>query len=274
MSQFLRIGTSIATAAVAYNIYAYNNVDVNSWKQFYVQFPGSDQKYFPFQSEAKFDAIVVGGGIVGIAVARELAARSQKVLLLERNADICSGPATGGNSGLGATGYDAPLGSLERKLLLRSRELHPRLYRSFGLSLEHVRKCGALVVAWTDDQIESLKKYESSENSIFDIVLLTADETREFEPGLSPRVKGAAYVPGEVVSDPWLVYMGYLRNALSHGAEIRTNTNVNSISKSGKFWTVNPGVDDFTTRHIINCGGLWGDDVEKLKSNVAPFSIQ
>ena len=71
--------------------------------------------------------------------------------MFEKNDEFCASPATGGNSGLGATGYDAPLDSLERKLLIRSRQLHPKLYRSFGLNYGHVRKSGAMVIAWTGD---------------------------------------------------------------------------------------------------------------------------
>ena len=88
-------------------------------------------KYYPFKPSDRqnFDAIIIGGGISGISVARELSSRGKRVVLFEKNSEICAGPATGGNSGLGATGYDAELGSLERKLLLRSKELQPKLYR-------------------------------------------------------------------------------------------------------------------------------------------------
>lgn len=95
-----------------------------------------------------FDAIVVGGGLVGLSIARTLALLDQSVALIEAAPQPASSPASSGNSGIGCTGYDAPSGSLERRLLRRSIELHPTLYRSFGLSYNHIRKSGSLVVAW------------------------------------------------------------------------------------------------------------------------------
>ena len=92
------------------------------------------------------DVVVIGAGVVGLAVAREFAIRDMSVLVLEKDEHIVSG-ASSGNSGIGCTGYDAPPDSLERKLLRRSILRHPNLYRSLGLSYDHIRKCGALVVA-------------------------------------------------------------------------------------------------------------------------------
>ena len=89
----------------------------------------SNTKLKNVSSDSAYDVAIVGGRIVGISVARELAARGELVALFERNQDICADAATGGNSGLGATGYDAPIDSLERKLLIRSKEIHPKLYR-------------------------------------------------------------------------------------------------------------------------------------------------
>jgi glycerol-3-phosphate dehydrogenase len=80
-----------------------------------------------------YDVAVIGGGVVGLAVAREAQVRGFKTILLEREDTVAAG-ASSGNSGLGCTGYDAPVGSLERHLLRRSIRRHPALYRSFGLS--------------------------------------------------------------------------------------------------------------------------------------------
>ena len=84
-------------------------------------------------ASSPFDVAVIGGGVVGLAVARECAVRGASVVLLEREDALAAG-ASSGNSGLGCTGYDAPVGSLERRLLRRSIARHPQLYRSFGLS--------------------------------------------------------------------------------------------------------------------------------------------
>ena len=91
--------------------------------------------------------VVIGGGVVGLALARHLALSGKQVVVLEKEDTLVAGVSSG-NSGLGCTGYDAPEGSLERRLLARSIQLHPSIMRSFGLSYAHVRKCGSLLVAW------------------------------------------------------------------------------------------------------------------------------
>ena len=146
----------------------------------------SPTKYYPFGgpknnpseiiSTEQTEVLVIGGGIVGLAVARELGSRGISTILIEKNSEICSGAASGGNSGIGATGYDADLGSLERKLLLRAKELHPKLYREFGLTYDHVKKTGALVIAWEKSQVKGVGKYSYPENDQFDISIIEQDE--------------------------------------------------------------------------------------------------
>jgi glycerol-3-phosphate dehydrogenase len=100
---------------------------------------------------------------------------------------ICCIGASSGNSGLGCTGYDAPIGSLERQLLRRSIQIHQNLYRSFGLSHEHVRKCGSLVVAWTEEELVKLEEVlkENIQSGDNDVQILTREELRDLEPSLS-----------------------------------------------------------------------------------------
>ena len=152
------------------------------------------------------DVAVIGGGVVGLSVARECAVRGANVVLIEREDDFAAA-ASSGNSGIGCTGYDAPVGSLERQLLRRSIVRHPELMRSFGLSYDHVRKCGSLVVAWSDEQLAGLKGVLAENRAAGDseAQLLSADELRELEPALSPAALGAVFCPREAVVEPWLL---------------------------------------------------------------------
>ena len=176
-------------------------------------------------TSAPYDIGIVGGGIVGLAVARECAVRGARVVLLERE-DVVAAAASAGNSGLGCTGYDAPPGSLERQLLRRSIRRHPSLYRSFGLSYDHVRKCGSLVVAWTPEELAKLPDVLAENVGAGDVeaVILTAAEVAEREPALSRDALGAVLCPREAVVEPYLVPLGYAESARLHGADIRTAT--------------------------------------------------
>ena len=258
-----------------------------------------------------YDVGVVGGGVVGLAVARELAVRGASVVLIEREDTFAAG-ASSGNSGLGCTGYDAPPGSLERRLLRRSIQRHPSLYRSFGLSYDHVRKSGSLVVAWTPEELEKLPAVleENREAGDEEAEILGRDELLELEPGLSPAALGAVLCPREAVVEPWLVPVGYEESARLHGAALRPATEVvaAAFDASARLWRVatrpsaanqsgrsRPGEllvrasrreegsgsssnssnnnnnkeQTFKARILINCAGLYGDVVERIRASDA-----
>jgi glycerol-3-phosphate dehydrogenase len=250
-----------------------------------------------------YDALVVGGGVVGLSVAQNLSARGASVLVLEKDSALAAG-ASSGNSGLGCTGYDAPVGSLERALLRRSIRIHQNLYRSFGLSHDHVRKSGSLVVAWTPEQLAKLPSVlaENTEAGDVEATLLSKEQLREMEPSLSHSALGAVHCPREAVVEPWLVPLGYAASAMANGADIRTSTKVISAHFDDKacIWAVEAketkecssgrsepgqllvkhqppsskssreplvGDDIVRARTVINCAGLYGDDVEKINNN-------
>jgi glycerol-3-phosphate dehydrogenase len=244
-----------------------------------------------------FDVAVIGGGVVGLAVARECAMRGHSVVLLEQE-DAPAAGASSGNSGLGCTGYDAPVGSLERALLRRSIQLHQHLYRSFGLSHEHVRKSGSLVVAWDEEQLAKLPAVleENREAGDSEAQLVSREELRALEPALGPDALGAVLCPREAVVEPWLVPVGYAESARLHGAELRFQSALRGAafnaerrewsllvqrtrlaqvgrSRKGELLASTPlpepdggaaAAETLAARVVVNCAGLFGDKVEQL----------
>lgn len=246
-----------------------------------------------------YDVAVIGGGVVGLAVAREMAVRGRTVVLLERE-DAPAAGASSGNSGIGCTGYDAPAGSLERRLLRRAIQLHPALLRSFGMSYEHVRKCGSLVVAWTAEELAELPRIvaQNREAGDLEVVQLSAAELHELEPSLSAEALGAVFCPREAVVEPWLVPAGYAHSAKINGAELRMSREVTAVDycATKQLWhlrirhttfassgrsapgtllvprpepksrvTVPQGDETVTARAVVNCAGLFGDTVEQMR---------
>ncbi len=134
--------------------------------------------------------------------------------------------ARAGNSGLGCTGYDAPAGSLESRLLRRSAAIHASLYRSFGLGHGHVAKSGSLVVAWSAEEASRLPRVleENAAAGDAEVCALDAPALAASEPGLARGAAGAVACPHEAVVEPWLVPVGYAESARLHGAAFMMGT--------------------------------------------------
>jgi glycerol-3-phosphate dehydrogenase len=98
------------------------------------------------------DVAIIGGGVVGTAIFRQLVLNGYRVILLEKNSHLAQG-ASSGNSGIACTGYDAPEGSLERQCIRRSLQLNPAVYAELGLPF---RRTGSLVIAWTTEEYAKL----------------------------------------------------------------------------------------------------------------------
>ena len=223
-----------------------------------------------------YDAAVIGGGVVGLTVTHALAVRGWKVATLERLPHLI-GDVSSGNSGIGCTGYDAPPGSLERALLRRSISLHQRLYPALGLSLDHVRKCGSMVVAWTADDVRRIDDVvrENVEAGDAEVRRLPVPEALELEPELNPAAMAAVMVPREVVAEPFFVPLAYAAGAQAHGARLLPGHDVCSTNRGPDgVWTL--GCRNGSTlraRWVINCSGLWGDATEALRDPSAPVDF-
>lgn len=230
---------------------------------------------------ALLDLIVVGGGVVGLAIARHAAAWTGcQVAVVEQEADLLVW-ASGRNSGIICTGVDAAIGTLERALIRDSLAQLRTFYRDMNLPL---RDCGSLVCQWdtepkeqcrtctttasttstncnckdsktsTDSQSASLQHIynESHDAGDNNAQLLTSAQVLVKEPHLNPNCRGAVHIPGEIVVDPWLHGIAYAVHARQNGASIYTNFQVDmatsSFDPANKIWTLRRKRQPTTTR--------------------------
>ena len=208
-----------------------------------------------------YDACIVGGGVVGLAVAREMAVRGHSVLLLEKEGSICAGAASSGNSGLVHTGYDAVPGSVESRLMRRSLAIRPALFDAIGLDEhEHWRQApGSLVLAWNEQERSALQAVmdETREAGDDDTRLLEPSELFALEPGLSRRALGGVLCPHETVTEPWLVCVALGANARQHSAELRQSTELVGAAFSAEdgLWTLRTRMTPPQPPGAVHCPG-------------------
>ncbi len=212
------------------------------------------------------DVIIIGGGVVGCAVARELSKYERKIMLLERASDLCEGTSKA-NSGIIHAGYDATPKTLKAKLNVQGNQMMEALSKELDIPF---KKNGSMVLMFEEEGRESLQKlYEKGlQNGVKELRMLSGDEAREIEPSISAEVKAALFAPTAGIVCPFGMTYAFAENAYANGVEFHFNTEVTNITKNEDFYTVSTTKGDFVTKYIINAAGVYADTIHNMVSHV------
>ena len=178
-----------------------------------------------------YDVCIIGAGVVGCAVARELSRYEVSACVIERCEDVCCGTSKA-NSAIIHAGYDAPAGSLMARLNVRGNERMGELSRELDFPF---RRNGSLVVCLDAGEMPALQAlYERGlANNVKGLRLLSGEEALLMEPHLQEGLAGALYAPTGGIVCPFLMTIALAENAAVNGVEFRFNTKVNSIGRAG-----------------------------------------
>lgn len=209
-----------------------------------------------------FDAIIIGGGILGCMTARSLRRWKITTLLLEKEDDVCKG-ITRANSAIVYAGYDNKPGSLKAALTVRGNAGMDTLCRELDVPFS---RCGSLLVTYDSTALSRLeRKLENGlRNGVPGIRLLTGNEAEAMEPMLQKGVAAALYAPGTGTVNPWQLGIAACENAVQNGAQVLCSTEVTGISRTEDGFAVKTQADTFTCKMVFNCAGLWADKVQEL----------
>ncbi len=226
----------------------------------------------PLPAHTVHDVVVIGGGVVGCALARRFALDGARVALVEKAPDILDG-ASKGNSAILHTGFDAPPGSLEAACIAEGYREYLAIHDKLGLP---VIRAGALVIAWDAEQADKLPELmdQARDNGVTDIAPLSRDETLEYEPHLSPALRASFRVPGEFLIDAWSAPLAYLLQAMEHGAQVYRCCAVRGGTRDGDLWRLDTSRGDIAARLVINAAGLHGDRLDAALLGETDFTIR
>jgi L-2-hydroxyglutarate oxidase len=215
--------------------------------------PGGESVAAP----AKCDLAIVGGGIVGLAVARELTRRHPRmeVCVLEREAELAAHQSSH-NSGVIHSGVYYEPGSLKARLCVAgARELYAYCAER-GIAHE---ACGKLIVATEPSELERLDALQvrGSANGVRGLVRLDAAGIRELEPHV--RGIAALYSPTTGIVDFAAVARSYARDAIAAGAKIATGCEVHSLRAGARALRLEHAQGATQARHAVLCAGAWSD---------------
>ena len=218
----------------------------------------------------EYDIAVIGAGVVGAAIARELSKYELSVAILDKESDA-SGGASKANSGIVHSGFDPKEGTLMAKLNAAANKMFDSLCAELSL---HFERNGSLVMAFDDEQLEHIGKLyrRGIANGIPGLRLLSAEETLKKEPAANPEVKGALWAETAGIIDPMLFTISLVENAAMNGVECFFNFEVQSIAKEAGGYKIASPRGTVSAKYVINAAGVYADRIHNMVSEPA-FSI-
>ena len=209
-----------------------------------------------------FDVAVIGAGVVGGLVARELTKYTDAVCILEAESDVALG-ATRANSAIVHAGFDAKEGSLKARFNVRGSEMMEQLCRELGVKY---KRCGSLVVGFSEEDRETLKGLllRGEKNGVKELSLLTGDEVRAIEPNIGAEVTSALLAGTGAIVCPYELCMAGVGSAMDNGAELFLNFKVDKIEKIDGGYRVYAGDRSIDAKFVINCAGVYSDEIAAL----------
>lgn len=206
-----------------------------------------------------YDIIIVGAGVIGSAIAREMSKYKAKILLLEKDLDVSNG-ASKANSGIVHGGYDAKHGTLKAYFSRKGNRMFEQLDKELNFGY---LECGSMVLGYNEDDLQVIKALMENgiKNGVDDLIILEREAILELEPYVNPEVKYALYCKSAGITSPYELTIALAENAVHNGVSLKLNNEVKSITKKNKVFHVTTNEDTYTCDYIVNAAGLYSDSV-------------
>jgi glycerol-3-phosphate dehydrogenase len=209
-----------------------------------------------------FDVAVIGAGVIGGAVARELVRWGAQVVILEKCSDVAMG-ATRANSAIVHAGFDAKEGSLKALLNVRGSLMMKEYAAELGVKYKNN---GSLVVGFNDEDRATLEDLciRGKKNGVPGVEVIDRARILELEPNIGDGVTCALYAPTGAIICPYELCMAEIGNAMDNGAALKLDFEVKSIEKKDGIYRVASDNDEVYAKYVVNCAGVYSDEVARM----------
>ena len=204
-----------------------------------------------------YDVIIVGAGVVGCAIARELSRYSLKLCVVEKSEDVCTGTSKA-NSAIVHAGFDALPGSRKARFNVEGSRMVEGLSHTLDFSY---RRNGALVLCFDEaDRVHLQELYDRGiANGVEGLEILEKEALRAMEPAVTQEAVAALYAPSSGIVCPFGLTIALAENACENGAEFRMNCQVQSLRRAGDHFVLVTDQGELESRAVINAAGVYGD---------------
>lgn len=211
-----------------------------------------------------WDVIVIGGGVIGCAIARELARYDLKICVLEKEEDVCAGTSKA-NSAIIHAGYDAEPGSLKAQMNVEGNSRMEELSKELDFEF---KRNGSLVVCFSEAELPALWALygRGQENGVPGLRILSGGEARAMEPNLSEHTAAALYAPTGGIVCPFGLTIALAENACDNGVDFRFLTEVLDIETFAGGYLIKTNRGIFHSRYVVNAAGVYADAIHNMVS--------
>jgi glycerol-3-phosphate dehydrogenase len=226
----------------------------------------------------QYDILIIGGGVVGAAIARELSRYHLDIALLEKEAELAFGVSKS-NSGIIHPGTHMSPHSLKGKLCVMGNRLTRTIAKELGVDFKEV---GELILAFRNEDVATLEnlRREAHALGVPKVRIVTKSWILKKEPNISRDVIAALYAPTAGIISPYRWVYDLAENAIMNGVDVFTNSCVRSIRvhhdkvarHEQSIFDVSVGSDIFTAKYVINAAGLYADNIARMVG-ITDFTI-
>ena len=206
-----------------------------------------------------YDVLIVGAGVVGSAVARELAAYKLSIAVAEKEYDVAMGTSKA-NSGIVHAGFDAKTGTNKAIYNVLGARMYPKLAEELDFPY---RRNGALVLCFEESERSKLNELleQGIRNGVSGLSILEGEEVRKIEPNVSDKVVAALYAETSAIASPYEMNIALAENASENGVEFLLGQQVKRIQKCNDGFEVQLSDKTVYAKVVVNCAGVYADEV-------------
>lgn len=211
-----------------------------------------------------YDVVIIGAGISGASIARELARFDLSILLLDKETDVAM-HASSKNDGEVHPGVDLPKGSLKQKYVVRGNRMYDRICKELDVPFYRRGQYVGFTQAWLRPVVEAFALQRRVECGVDDTRVISAKEAFKREPNLSKDIQFVLYNPSAGCVSPYGLTIAYAENAVMNGAEIALNTAVLGMEvQKGKIVSIQTNQGTIYPKIVINCAGVFAEDIARM----------
>ena len=212
-----------------------------------------------------YDVVIIGAGVTGSAIARELSRYQYKTIVLDKNSDVCEGTSKA-NSGIVHAGFDNEPGSVMAKMNVRGNAMMEQLSKDLDFSF---KRNGSLVLCFDEKDMDKLEHLleKGKKNGVPGIRIISKEEVKKMEPNVTDDMVAALYAPSGGIVCPFGLTIAMAENACENGVEFQLNTEVVHITTKDGGYVLETSKGTFESRIVINAAGVYADKFHNMVSD-------